>query len=78
MLLMLQKHDPRVCEMTAPGVEPGLSRPQRDVLTTGRCGPRERMFGVVWGAVPLVPGRIWVNTGTRDRTGDLQRASLTS
>ena len=24
--------------MTAPGVEPGLSRPQRDVLTTRRCG----------------------------------------
>ena len=27
------------CEMTAPGVEPGLSRPRRDVLTTRRCGP---------------------------------------
>ena len=26
-------------EMTTPGVEPGLSRPQRDVLTTRRCGP---------------------------------------
>ena len=25
-------------EMTAPGVEPGLSRPQRDALTTRRCG----------------------------------------
>ena len=25
--------------ITAPGVEPGLSRPQRDVLTTRRCGP---------------------------------------
>jgi hypothetical protein len=25
--------------MTTPGVEPGLSRPQRDVLTTRRCGP---------------------------------------
>ena len=24
--------------MTAPGVEPGLSQPQRDVLTTRRCG----------------------------------------
>eukprot|EP00973_Karenia_brevis_P027257 3759594-Karenia_brevis.AAC.1 len=24
--------------MTTPGVEPGLSRPQRDVLTTRRCG----------------------------------------
>ena len=28
-----------VQEMTTPGVEPGLSRPQRDVLTTRRCGP---------------------------------------
>ena len=25
--------------MSTPGVEPGLSRPQRDVLTTRRCGP---------------------------------------
>ena len=25
-------------KMSAPGVEPGLSRPQRDVLTTRRCG----------------------------------------
>ena len=24
--------------MTTPGVEPGLSRPRRDVLTTRRCG----------------------------------------
>ena len=24
--------------MTTPGVEPGLSRPQRDILTTRRCG----------------------------------------
>ena len=24
--------------MSTPGVEPGLSRPQRDVLTTRRCG----------------------------------------
>ena len=28
--------------MTTPGVEPGLSRPRHDVLTTGRCGP---LFG---------------------------------
>ena len=26
------------CTLTTPGVEPGLSRPQRDVLTTRRCG----------------------------------------
>ena len=32
------KYD-RTKTMTAPGVEPGLSRPQRDVLTTRRCGP---------------------------------------
>ena len=25
-------------KLTTPGVEPGLSRPQRDVLTTRRCG----------------------------------------
>ena len=25
-------------KMTTPGVEPGLSRPRRDVLTTRRCG----------------------------------------
>ena len=31
------KYD-RTKTMTAPGVEPGLSRPQRDVLTTRRCG----------------------------------------
>ena len=24
--------------LTTPGVEPGLSRPRRDVLTTRRCG----------------------------------------
>ena len=28
---------PRNC-LSAPGFEPGLSRPQRDVLTTRRCG----------------------------------------
>ena len=27
-----------VNEMSTPGVEPGLSRPRRDVLTTRRCG----------------------------------------
>ena len=26
-------------DVTTPGVEPGLSRPLRDVLTTRRCGP---------------------------------------
>ena len=26
-------------KMSTPGVEPGLSRPRRDVLTTRRCGP---------------------------------------
>ena len=26
--------------MSTPGFEPGLSRPQRDVLTTRRCGPQ--------------------------------------
>ena len=26
-------------KLTAPGVEPGLSRPRRDILTTRRCGP---------------------------------------
>ena len=26
-------------QMSTPGVKPGLSRPQRDVLTTRRCGP---------------------------------------
>ena len=33
-------------KMSTPGVEPGLSRPQRDVLTTRRCGlgvPRWRV-----------------------------------
>ena len=25
-------------KLTTPGVEPGLSRPERDVLTTRRCG----------------------------------------
>ena len=25
-------------KMSTPGVEPGLSRPRRDVLTTRRCG----------------------------------------
>ena len=25
--------------VSTPGVEPGLSRPRRDVLTTRRCGP---------------------------------------
>ena len=28
--------------MSTPGVEPGLSRPRRDVLATRRCGPRGR------------------------------------
>ena len=28
----------RFKNMSTPGVEPGLSRPQRDVLTTRRCG----------------------------------------
>ena len=28
----------RSSKMSTPGVEPGLSRPQRDVLTTRRCG----------------------------------------
>ena len=26
-------------KVSTPGVEPGLSRPRRDVLTTRRCGP---------------------------------------
>ena len=30
--------------MSTPGVEPGLSRPQRDVLTTRRCGPCSEVF----------------------------------
>ena len=28
-----------VNKLTTPGVEPGLSRPRRDVLTTRRCSP---------------------------------------
>ena len=28
----------RLFHMSTPGVEPGLSRPRRDVLTTRRCG----------------------------------------
>ena len=32
----------RTC-MTTPGVDPGLSRPQRDVLTTRRCGLESRV-----------------------------------
>ena len=31
-------HDLSRGELTTPGIEPGLSRPQRDVLTTRRCG----------------------------------------
>ena len=31
-------HDLHTYQMSTPGVEPGLSRPQRDVLTTRRCG----------------------------------------
>ena len=30
-------HDLHTYQMSTPGVEPGLSRPQRDVLTTRRC-----------------------------------------
>ena len=43
--------------MTAPGVEPGLSRPQRDVLTTRRCGRNSsvRMHGYLIAETPLVP-----------------------
>ena len=29
---------PGLIKVSTPGVEPGLSRPQRDVLTTRRCG----------------------------------------
>ena len=29
----------QMLSMTTPGVEPGLSRPRRDVLSTRRCGP---------------------------------------
>ena len=32
--------------MSTPGVEPGLSRPQRDVLTTRRCGPHAMAFAM--------------------------------
>ena len=36
--------------MSTPGVEPGLSRPQRDVLTTRRCGrhKRQKRFAFCW------------------------------
>ena len=34
-------HDFHTYQMSTPGVEPGLSRPQRDVLTTRRCGPHD-------------------------------------
>ena len=30
-------------QVSTPGFEPGLLRPQRDVLTSRRCGPRENL-----------------------------------
>ena len=39
-------------DLTTPGVEPGLSRPQRDVLTTRRCGPCSMP--------PLLPCPSWI------------------
>ena len=38
--------------MTAPGVEPGLSRPRRDVLTTRRCGRYCSEPALAWGSKP--------------------------
>ena len=38
-LCQQRRHQKKECaKMSTPGVEPGLSRPQRDVLTTRRCG----------------------------------------
>ena len=34
-------------KVSTPGVEPGLSRPRRDVLTTRRCGPCLHQLHVV-------------------------------
>jgi hypothetical protein len=36
--------------MTTPGVEPGLSRSQRDVLTTRRCGRLRNHHQRLWNA----------------------------
>ena len=48
--------------MTTPGVEPGLSRPQRDVLTTRRCG---RLIGSWRMPVLILCGvcALWVDQG---------------
>ena len=40
-LRMTQFTGATVATLSTPGVEPGLSRPQRDVLTTRRCGRYE-------------------------------------
>ena len=37
-LQICKARESTAAKMTTPGVEPGLSRPQRDVLTTRRCG----------------------------------------
>ena len=41
-------HDLYTYQMSTPGVEPGLSRPQRDVLTTRRCGPHDVITSLEW------------------------------
>ena len=49
--------------MSTPGVEPGLSRPQRDVLTTRRCGLVLCVLSLV-----RIPGRIAAMRRINSRT----------
>ena len=45
-LPMLADYAP--AKLTTPGVEPGLSRPRRDVLTTRRCGRLICFWLMIW------------------------------
>ena len=56
----------RPAKLTTPGVEPGLSRPRRDVLTTRRCG---RMI-----SIREMSCRSWIID--RERKQEIRRPTL--
>ena len=52
--------------MTTPGIEPGLSRPRRDVLTTRRCGLADSR-ATAWRQMCGVPNDLLARASSQKR-----------
>ena len=70
-------HQAEWIKMSSPGVEPGLSRPQRDVLTTRRWG-----LDNIWNMVSFISAQIWkqehTKKGCRDGEASLSKMARCS